>query len=151
MAAGKFRLEQILGHKRRLEEAGQLELHALQLEERRLQDELNALRTREREQIDALSGHARVGVVDAERLQATLAYVATLGLAIGRQEALISECAARVEEQRESLVGLLQEKQSLEMLKRKQETADQLETDRREARDVDDVTSARYVRRQREV
>ena len=50
-------------------------------------------------------------------------------------------------ESRDQLVEILREKQSLEKLKRRQAAEAALRENRREAKDADDMTSARFQRR----
>ncbi|MEZ4502245.1 MAG: flagellar export protein FliJ [Dehalococcoidia bacterium] len=147
----KFRLDRVLDHKRQLEQERQRDLQTVTAEERRLLEELRELQQREREHIEALSARTRQGGVDSEQLQAALAYIDTITKAIARQERLLAECGERVRTQREALVAALQEKQSLETLKRKQQEAERLEANREEAKRIDDLSTNRYARRRREV
>jgi flagellar export protein FliJ len=149
--AAKFRLDRVLDHKRQLEQERQRDLQTVTAEERRLLEELRALQQREREHIAALSDRTRRGGVDSKQLQAALAYIETVTRAIERQQRLLAECSAKVSTRREALLAALQEKQSLEMLKRKQQEADRLEANREEAKRIDDLTTNRYARRRREV
>ena len=149
--ASKFRLDRVLDHKRQLEQERQRDLQAVTAEERRLLEELHALQLREREHIEALSTRTRHGGVDSEQFQAALAYIDTITRAIGRHERLLAESGERVRAQREALVAALQEKQSLETLKRKQQEAERLEANRAEAKRIDDLSTNRYARRRREV
>jgi len=149
--ASRFRLDRVLDHKRQLEQERQRDLQSVTAEERRLLEELGALQQREREHMEAISNRTRQGGVDSEQLQAALAYIDTITRAIERQERLLRECSERVSSGRQALVAALQEKQSLEMLKRKQQEAERLESNREEAKRNDDMTTNRYARRRREV
>jgi flagellar export protein FliJ len=145
-----FQLDQVLEHARRREEQQQLHLKTLADEERRLRGQLEALRDKAATQARLLSERARVGAINPAELSAALGYLDALSASIAGQQGLVASCAARVLETREQLVAILQEKQSLETLKRKHDEAERRDASRLEAKALDDLTSTRFVRGQKE-
>jgi flagellar export protein FliJ len=145
----EFRLDQVLDLRRRAEEQQQLALHARIEEEARLRAELDDLVARREERIAALTAQRRRGRVDPKMLEATLNYVESVEIAIQQQTAEITAAQGRVEGQREALVAAMRDRQALEQLRDQHAAAAHREADRREAKDVDDIVSARFARRGR--
>ena len=148
--SNKFRLEQVLRHTLRQEEQKQLELRTLTEEERRLHEQLAQLREKEDQQLRTLSERSRDRSIDLAELDATLAYLSAIEGSIGEQLDVVADVESKVLDSREQLIEILKEKQSLENLKQRQLDAAASEADRRESREMDDNTSARFVRRARE-
>ncbi len=148
--SNKFRLEQVLRHTLRQEEQKQLELRTLTEEERRLHEQLAQLREKEDQQLRALSERSQGRSIDLAELDATLAYLAAIEGSIGEQLDVVADVESKVLDSREQLIEILKEKQSLENLKQRQLDAAASEAGRRESREMDDMTSARFVRRARE-
>jgi flagellar export protein FliJ len=143
----EFRLEQVLDLRRRAEEQQQLALHARIEEEARLRAELDDLVARREARIASLTAQRRRGPVDPKMLEATLNYVESVEIAIQQQNAEITAAQGRVEGQREALVAAMRDRQALEQLRDQHNAAAHRETDRREAKEVDDIVSARFARR----
>ncbi len=148
--SNEFRLEQVLRHTLRQEEQKQLQLRTLTEEERRLREQLAQLREKEDQQLRALSGRSRGRSIDLAELDATLAYLSAIEGSIGEQLDVVADVESKVLDSREQLIEILREKQSLENLKQRQLDAAASEADRRESKEMDDMTSARFVRRARE-
>ncbi len=148
--SNKFRLEQVLRHTLRQEEQKQLELRTLTEEERRLHDQLAQLREKEDQQLRTLSERSRDRSIDPVALDATLAYLSAIEGSIGEQLDVVADVESKVLDSREQLIEILKEKQSLENLKQRQLDAAASEADLRESKEMDDITSARFVRRARE-
>ncbi len=148
--SNKFRLEQVLRHTLRQEEQKQQELRTLTEEERRLQEQLAQLREKEDQQLRTLSERSRDRSIDLAELDATLAYLSAIEGSIGEQLDVVADVESKVLDSREQLIEILKEKQSLENLKQRQLDAASSEADRRESKEMDDITSARFVRRARE-
>ncbi len=143
----EFRLEQVLNHARRQEEQKQLELKVLSEEERRLRDQLLQLRDQEQQQLSAIAGRDREGVIEPTEIDAALLYLSSIVGSITDHLDVVAAVEARVLESRDQLVEILREKQSLEKLKRRQAAEAALRENCREAKDADDMTSARFQRR----
>ena len=62
----------------------------------------------------------------------------------------MADVESKVLDSREQLIEILKEKQMLEKLKQRQLDAAASEADRRASKEMDDITSARFVRRARE-
>jgi flagellar export protein FliJ len=143
--ANGFRLQQVLDHKRRLEEAKTLELATLTAEQRSCQAQLERLREQEEVQLAALQEVAKASAVDPARLDAALAYLDSIEGSIARQMALAASLQEKVLESRDELVAILKEKQLLEKLQSQQETSERGEAQRREGNESDDLTSRRFL------
>ena len=148
--SNEFRLEQVLRHTLRQEEQKQLELRTLTEEERRLLEQLAQLREKEHQQLRTLSERGRERSIDPAELGATLAYLSAIEGSIDEQLDVVADVESKVLDSREQLIEILKEKQSLENLKQRQLDEAASEADRRASREMDDITSARFVRRARE-
>lgn len=146
----RFRLEQVLKHASRREEQAQMRLGTAAAEERTLREQLGRLREHEQAQLRSLAESGRQGAISPAKLDAGQQYLTVIEGSITQQLDVVDEVQARVLETREQLVAILQEKRSLENLKRKQLARAVIELDRREAREADDMTATRFVRRARE-
>ena len=144
MSKQGFRLGQVLGHKRRLEEQRQLELQQLLAADERIRIEMEELHARIETQMGDVAERVRSGSVDATELEAASRYVARLERLVAQQQALMDDSAAQVAQGREALILALQERRALELLQERQDSAARVETDRREERAVDDINSARF-------
>jgi flagellar export protein FliJ len=140
-----FRLQQVLEHKRRLEEAKTLELATLTAEQRRCRADLDALREKEEAQLAALQEIAKAGAVDPARLDAALAYLDNLEGSISRQAELADALEAKVLESRDELVGILKEKQMLERLQEEHAETARGDAQRREGAESDDLATRRFL------
>lgn len=145
-----FRLGQVLRLKRRQEEQKQLELMTLSEEEQRLRSQLDSLQAKEEQQLRSISDVRNNGALDPAELAASIAYLDSVGEAIGEQLGLVASLEQRVLDSREQLLSILTEKRSLETLERKQAEAAAREASRREAKTVDDIYGARFARRAKE-
>ena len=146
----EFRLEQVLDLRRRAEEQQQLALHVRIEEEAQARADLEALVAAREAQVAALTAQRRSGPVDPAMLEATLGYVESVEDAIQQQHGLIAAAGERIERQRESLVAAMRDRQALEQLRDQHVTAAHREADRKEAKEVDDIVSARFARRGRD-
>lgn len=142
-----FRLQALLEHKQRLEEQQMLVLAERDGERRRACDVLETLREAEAAHLQHLDTLASRRDVDACEQRDAVAYLARLEASITLQREVIAEAEGRVQEARDGLVEILKEKSALDRL-REQHVLDEVrEEGRREARVVDEITSARYARR----
>lgn len=144
--AGTFRLQQVLDHKRRQEEAKTLELATLNAEQRRTRDDLLTLREKEEAQLHSLQEIARAGALDPSRLEAALGYLDAIEASITRQTELVQALDGRVVEGRGELISILKEKQLLEKLEH-QHAAEQRSVAARHANgQLDEIATQRYIR-----
>ncbi|MFA7249287.1 MAG: flagellar export protein FliJ [Dehalococcoidia bacterium] len=142
-----FRLQTLLEHKARLEERQMLVLAARDAERRRAGDVLQVLHEAAVEQLRHMETLARDARIDAQQHRDAVAYLSRLEASIVLQRDVIAEAESRVQEGRDALVAILKEKRALERLREQHESEVALEDGRRESRMVDEITSARYVRR----
>ena len=145
--AGKFRLQQVLDHKRRQEEEKTLELATLTAEQHRSESELRALRDKEEAQLQALQDIARVGAIDPSRLDSALWYLDSIEGSISRQLELVASLEEKVLESRDALISILKEKQLLEKLEERQASAAREVEPRREGNQLDEIAAQRFIRR----
>jgi flagellar protein FliJ len=145
MATRGFRLGQVLDLKRRLEDQKQLELRALLAEEQALRAVIQHLRAQIDTHVTSMGARSRSGVVHASDLEDGERYLERLETLVQQRRADLEDSAARVSACRADLVTALQERRALELLQARQEAEARRETDRREAREVDDLVSARYA------
>lgn len=145
MATQGFRLGQVLELKRRLEDQKQLELRALLAEEQAVRAVIQHLRAQIDAHVTSMGDRARGGVVHASDLEDGVRYLDRLETLVEDRRADLADSAARVAVCRAELVTALQERRALEMLQARQEAEARREADRREAREVDDLVSARYA------
>ena len=142
-----FRLQALLEHRRQQEQQQMLVLAERDAERLRACDVLDTLREAEAAQLhhlDTLSGATRI---DAEEQRDAVSYLARIETSIVVQREVIADAEARVQESRDLLVEILKDKRSLERLHEQHVTETEREEGRREARAVDEITSARYTRR----
>jgi flagellar export protein FliJ len=145
--AGKFRLQQVLDHKRRQEEEKTLELATLTAEQRRSESELRQLRDKEEAQLQALQDIARVGAIDPSRLDSALWYLDAIEGSISRQLELVASLEEKVLESRDALIAILKEKQLLEKLEERQASAAREVEQRLEGNQLDEIAAQRFLRR----
>jgi flagellar FliJ protein len=146
MGVTGFRLQPLLDHTEQREERKTRELAALAAEARLAQEALETLHQEREERLRALEATRGRGF-DAMAYERAVQYLEHLAYSIDRQSALLDEVTARVLGSRDELLEILREKRSLERLREHREADEALEEGRREARTVDDMTSARYARR----
>lgn len=141
-----FRLQQVLDHKRRQEEAKTLQLATLTAEQRRTRDDLLALREKEEAQLHSLQEIARTGAIDPSRLDAALGYLDSIEASISRQTELVYELEGRVLEGRGELISILKEKLLLEKLEQQHSAERRSAESRRENGEFDEIAAQRYIR-----
>lgn len=141
-----FRLQALLDQKRRLEEQAMLALGALEAELRRATEALQFLYEAQDTQLRHLGDLARSDRFDPAISADATAYLERIERSIVAQGEVIAETEARVADSRAALMDVLKEKRALERLR--EQHLDQIarEEGRREARDADDMTTARYTR-----
>ncbi|HEY8491784.1 MAG TPA: flagellar export protein FliJ [Dehalococcoidia bacterium] len=147
MSKQRFRLEQVLAHKKRLEETMQIHLANLELRLRQETEALAALERRAAEQQQALrrrQGGARLDPGDVER---ALAYLDALDRERQRQGQAVAQIQEQVDRSREQLIAVAQERKALERLKEQQLERWALEEKRAELRATDEMNMARAHRR----
>jgi flagellar export protein FliJ len=145
---GRFHLQPLLNHKRRLEEIQQQRLAKIRQQHHR---EANALEGLELEVADQLSSltSAQVGPVDAAGVQRRLAYLEQLRNDRARQGEVVERLEGDVAEGREQLVSILKEKKTLERLEERAREKAAREERRREALQAGEISMARFARRRR--
>lgn len=147
MSKQRFRLEQVLAHKKRLEETMQIHLASLELQQRQEEEALAALVRRAAEQQQALrrrQGGARLDPADVER---ALAYLDALDRERQRQEQVLLQLREQVERSRQQLIAVAQERKALERLKEQHLERWAQEEKRAELRATDELNMARAHRR----
>jgi len=144
--AKPFRLQSLLEHKQALEEECMRVLAEHELARRRAVDTLEILHEAQETQLRHLEDLARAVRFDAEISRDATAYLGRIEHSITVQREALVEAEARVAESREALVEVLKEKRALERLREQHIETTAREEGRREARAVDDITTARYTR-----
>ena len=115
-------------------------------EHRRACDVLDTLREAEEAQMRHLDELARTTRIDAQQQRDAASYLGRIARSITVQGDVIAEAEAAVQESRDLLVEILKEKRSLERLREQHVTETEREEGRREALEVDEITSNRYTR-----
>lgn len=141
-----FRLQALLDQKRRLEEQAMLALGALEGELRRAMEALQFLHEAQESQLRHLSDLAHADRFDPAISEAATAYLERIERSIVAQGEVIAETEVRVAESREVLMEVLKEKRALERLREQHLEQIAREEGRREARETDDISTARYTR-----
>lgn len=144
----EFRLEQVLQHTMRREEQEQVALSAVSREEQRQRERLERMRERLARQLRFVAEQTARSALDPAGAESAQRYLGTLEDSIDAQADIVSQMESRVLESRDQLVDTLKEKQSLEHLKQQQLAREAIEAARREAKAMDDITSARFARRE---
>ena len=145
-----FRLQAVLDQKRRLEEQAMLALGALEGELRRAIEALQFLRVAQETQLQHLDDLARADRFDPAISADATAYLERIERSIVAQGDVITETEVRVAESRDALVEVLKEKRALERLREQHLEQVAREQGRREAREADEISTARYTRRLQE-
>ena len=130
-----------------MEEQQTLLLASLDAQYRAVRAALEALRREEDEQLRRIAELAQGGRLDAEQYRTAISYLGRLEGSIGEQSDALAAAEQRVLESRDARLGILKEKRSLERLHERRDAETDLADGRREARQMDEITSARHVRR----
>ncbi|MDP2326730.1 MAG: flagellar export protein FliJ [Dehalococcoidia bacterium] len=147
MAAKRFRFEPLLDVARQREEQQMREVAALLVVQQAAQDRLDGLTALHEEMTAVLCGQDTNGPLDLPRYGEAVAYLDHLRVLIEEQRVTLAEAEAQVEQARDVLVGILQEKRSLEILEERDiADAAQMESRREDGR-VDDLNTQRFGRR----
>lgn len=142
-----FPLQVVLEHRQRREEMAQQELARLETGLRWEMAELAELRSRAEADLRTLGALQKQGgadgrtSLDLEGIRLTRAHLRYLEGKISRKEQRILQLQQQVDEQRRSLVRLLQERKALEMLKERHQKRLMDEEMRREVRLMDDLAA----------
>lgn len=144
MATRGFRLGQVLELKRRIEDQKQLELRALLAEEQARQADVQQTQARIEAHVTSMAVRAGADAIDPVDLEGGERYLEHLEALLEQRRLDLDTSAQRVAACRAELVIALQERRALEMLQARQEAEARREAGRREAREVDDIVSARY-------
>lgn len=146
MASKPFRLQALLDQKRRLEEQAMLALGALEGELHRATEALQFLHEAQETQLRHLDDLARSDRFDPTISADATAYLERIERSIVAQGQVIAETEVRVAEGRDALMEVLKEKRALERLREQHLETVAREEGRREAREADDISTARYTR-----
>jgi flagellar export protein FliJ len=147
MSKQRFRLEQVLAHKKRLEETMQIHLASLEAQHRQETDAMTALERRSTEQRRALRSRQDEVRLDPGEMERSLAYLDALERERHRQAEVVAQIAAEVDRSREQLLAVAQERKALERLKEQQLERWAEEEKRAEYRENDNLNMARSHRR----
>jgi flagellar export protein FliJ len=142
----KFRLQQVLEHKRQQEEAQTLELAALAAEQRHMHDQLRTLRDKEEAQLQSMQDVARTGAINPAHFEQALVYLDAIEDSILQQLALIVCLDEKVLESRDVLISILKEKQLLEKLSSQHVEDVRLADRRSEGNQLDEIAGQRFQR-----
>jgi flagellar export protein FliJ len=139
-----FRLDPVLGHRKRLEDAQQVvfaaALATLQAAEA-LRDDYIARRAAMRERL-----HEHHGEMDVIELRAAYAHCDFLDRSIVAQDVVIVQARVKVDRERLILVGKTQDKKVLEVLKERRRETYEAEASAAEQQESDEINARRYDR-----
>ena len=144
MTRERFRLQPLLTHRRRVEEAAQLALAALNGERLRQEQALAQLESSCERLMSDLEGLQSSGELDMAAIElASHAWDSTRARAARQQEAL-SDLESETEGKREALIHAMRDRKLLEKLKERAQLQAAIEERRRETRESDEVARAQY-------
>ncbi len=142
----RFRLQQVLNYRERVEGIAQQELATLE-QQRQLALETLQLQeqqaVRQRTSLAALRTH---GALDPPELERATAYLGSVRAAIEAQRERIAELEQHIALSRDALIEAARERRTLEQLKEREGEAAQLAEQRREARELDELVMQRAQR-----
>jgi len=141
----RFRLQAVLDHAHRLEEAAELALAALAAERQRMQEELGKLERQRRETERELAAR-QLGRLDLERIRVLRAHLEHTCTRIVEQLLAIQEQEGKMELARAELVARMKRRQVLERLRSEQWSRHRQQEQARESRELDELSSTRYAR-----
>ncbi|TAK79392.1 MAG: flagellar export protein FliJ [Dehalococcoidia bacterium] len=147
--AHPFRLQRLLDYRRRLEDGQALALAEATAEECRVRNAIAMLERQREEQTAALGTLLGGGVFGAEEYSRRAAFLDAAARALEVEAEALKAAAAHVVESRQALVEALKDRRVLERLRDRQAEAAGVEDGRREARETDDMVTARRQRAQR--
>ncbi len=148
MSKKPFRLEQLLTHKKRIEEAMQVRLAKLREEHQQQRFRLEEIRSNRDHEMSQLAQRQH-GRLDVGEVQSHIEYLEVLKHHIHLQGELVGQLAGQVSESRERLVAVLQEKKALEQLKEQERLRAEATARHADAQMIDEITMARFAREQR--
>ena len=146
MTTFQFRLEPVLEHKRRLEEAAQAEHGRRLATQRREEDALARLAEAEARTVGDLERQRRTGRLAIELLQMSLTLQEALQVQLTRQETAVTQARQEATTTREALLSRVQERKILEGLRERQLTDFALAQQRAETRQIDELVTGRAAR-----
>lgn len=148
MAKRDFKLQSVLDVKELREEKLQQELALLQDMCQELQQDLFELLIDEGERMYELKTGMGESNLDVNTIHVRLEYLEQVGVEIQRQNAYVNDVLGLVDKKRKELMAVAQEKKALEKLKDKNEQKWFLEDKRAEGKFVDELSMARFNRRE---
>jgi flagellar FliJ protein len=139
-----FRLDPVLGHRKRLEDAQQVVFAAALAAQRAaeaVRDDYIARRTDMRERL-----RTQHGAMDVTDLRAAYAHCDFLDRSIVAQEVVIEQARGKTDRERVTLVAKTKDKKVLEVLKERRRETFEAETTAAEQQESDEINARRYDR-----
>lgn len=147
----RFRLQPVLNYRQSLEDALQLELARLQIEEQAARAQLEILRTESSHSMEEIRSLQLLPRPDIGAIQQGFVYLGALGAAIEHQVVLVLAATERLEAKRRAVIAAMQDRKVLEKLKQRHDRAYAEWATQVEARELDDMVTVRYRRSEAEV
>ena len=138
----QFPLQRLLDYKENIEEKKKEKLAALQNEQNILSEELLDTQNKYK-RCTCINPDAKVNL---SLFGQQLAYMEHLDVCIGEQKAAVQQASLNVEECRKEVVEAMRDRQVIEKLKAKQETAYYNEMNNREQMELNEIAISRYFR-----
>lgn len=142
----KFRLQQVLDHRKKREDSLRERLAAAMRARRNAEAELAALSDQERRHREYLSGLLAGGRVDAATVQRTSLLLEGCARAVLAQQQSVARCAGFESEERARLTTAVVERKALDRLRERHEEHQRAEQNRREALMLEEISAARVTR-----
>jgi flagellar export protein FliJ len=141
-----FRLQPVLKFKASLVDNLELEFVHLKIAHQNEIQALLKLKQVTNQELEALDKQRRQGVIDCEAIQLGHQYLNALDECVAKQVIQVAEAEHRLDAKRDELVKTMQDQKTLEKLRDRHWDKQQQENLRHEARNIDDLVTARYGR-----
>ncbi len=144
-----FSLQPVLSYRERIAEALEMELGRLRATAQEIKAAIAALQRDEQASFDELA-RRQTGMLDLMAIEQLRGHLQNVQKQIEAQKTRLAEMEKQIEAKREEVTAAQQDKETLEKLKEREESAWQAEVLRREAAERDDIYIAQAYRRSQE-
>lgn len=148
IVAPEFTLQPVLEYRHRRVEALEIELGRMLREQKRAEDRLQALTTRQYELLEEMRA-LQEGSLDMKRIHQIYNGLRNLQRLINEQKQVLADIQARIDQQRSKVVRAKQDEETLEILKEKEEDRFLEEEKRKEEAARDDIYIAQAFHKNR--
>lgn len=143
----EFRLQPVLNLKANLVDTLEVEFAHLKLAHQQEVTHLEKLQRRKTEEMEVLSRQQQSGPLDCQSIELRQHYLQTLAECETVQTVRVKDAERQVETKREELVKGVQDQKTLEKLRDQHEAKQRQILLHREAKMIDDLVTARYIRK----